>query len=79
MDFVNIFLNILRPFCKGFGNEGLASGLDFTRSLSVGLINQILSFYDQMRQIIGPPVLALVVSMGGGWKSAPWLLADLRP
>jgi hypothetical protein len=28
----------------------------------------------QFGQIIGPPVLALIVSMGGGWKSAPWLL-----
>jgi MFS family permease len=28
----------------------------------------------QLGQVIGPPVLALMVSMGGGWKSAPWLL-----
>jgi MFS family permease len=28
----------------------------------------------QLGQVIGPPVLALLVSVGGGWKSAPWLL-----
>jgi len=30
----------------------------------------------QTRQVINPPVLALIVSMAGGWKSAPWLLGD---
>jgi len=29
----------------------------------------------QFGQVIGPPLLALLVSLGGGWKSAPWLLA----
>ena len=28
----------------------------------------------QFGQVIGPPTLALIVSLGGGWKSAPWLL-----
>jgi hypothetical protein len=28
----------------------------------------------QFGQVIGPPALALIVSLGGGWKSAPWLL-----
>jgi hypothetical protein len=28
----------------------------------------------QLGQAIGPPILALMVSAGGGWKSAPWLL-----
>ncbi|HWU40481.1 MAG TPA: hypothetical protein VN203_22765, partial [Candidatus Acidoferrum sp.] len=28
----------------------------------------------QFGQAIGPPTLALIVSLGGGWKSAPWLL-----
>jgi hypothetical protein len=28
----------------------------------------------QFGQVIGPPILALIVSLGGGWKSAPWLL-----
>ena len=30
----------------------------------------------QTRQVINPPVLALMVSMGEGGKSAPWLLGD---
>ena len=28
----------------------------------------------QFGQVIGPPALALIVSLGGGWQSAPWLL-----
>ena len=28
----------------------------------------------QFGQVIGPPILALIVSQGGGWKAAPWLL-----
>jgi MFS family permease len=37
-----------------------------------GLITQ----GSQLGQVIGPPVLALIVSAGGGWKAAPWLLAS---
>ncbi len=37
-----------------------------------GLITQ----GSQLGQVIGPPVLALIVSAGGGWRSAPWLLGS---
>ncbi len=37
-----------------------------------GLITQ----GSQLGQVIGPPVLALIVSAGGGWKAAPWLLGS---
>jgi hypothetical protein len=40
----------------------------------VATTNGLIMQGGQFGQIIGPPVLALVVSMGGGWKSAPWLL-----
>ncbi|NWF57291.1 MAG: MFS transporter [Syntrophaceae bacterium] len=41
----------------------------------VATTNGLIMQGGQMGQVIGPPVLALIVSMGGGWKSAPWLLA----
>jgi cyanate permease len=28
----------------------------------------------QFGQVVGPPTLAVIVSLGGGWKAAPWLL-----
>ena len=40
----------------------------------VATTNGLLMQGGQLGQVIGPPVLALMVSMGGGWKSAPWLL-----
>jgi nitrate/nitrite transporter NarK len=40
----------------------------------VATTNGLIMQGGQFGQIIGPPVLALIVSMGGGWKSAPWLL-----
>jgi MFS family permease len=40
----------------------------------VATTNGLIMQGGQFGQIIGPPVLALVVSTGGGWKSAPWLL-----
>jgi MFS family permease len=40
----------------------------------VATTNGLIMQGGQLGQVIGPPVLALMVSMGGGWKSAPWLL-----
>jgi MFS family permease len=40
----------------------------------VATTNGLIMQGGQFGQIVGPPVLALVVSAGGGWKSAPWLL-----
>lgn len=40
----------------------------------VGTTNGLIMQGGQFGQVIGPPALALMVSMGGGWKSAPWLL-----
>jgi MFS family permease len=40
----------------------------------VATTNGLIMQGGQFGQIIGPPVLALVVSGGGGWNSAPWLL-----
>jgi MFS family permease len=42
----------------------------------VATTNGLLMQGGQLGQVIGPPVLALMVSMGGGWKSAPWLLGS---
>ena len=40
----------------------------------VATTNGLIMQGGQFGQVIGPPALALMVSMGGGWKSAPWLL-----
>jgi MFS family permease len=40
----------------------------------VATTNGLIMQGGQFGQIIGPPVLALAVSAGGSWKSAPWLL-----
>jgi MFS family permease len=40
----------------------------------VATTNGLIMQGGQLGQVIGPPVLALMVSMGGGWESAPWLL-----
>jgi MFS family permease len=43
-------------------------------SRHVATTNGLIMQGGQLGQVIGPPILALMVSMGGGWKSAPWLL-----
>jgi MFS family permease len=43
-------------------------------SRHVATTNGLIMQGGQFGQVIGPPILALMVSMGGGWKSAPWLL-----
>ena len=40
----------------------------------VATTNGLIMQGGQFGQVIGPPALALIVSAGGGWKSAPWLL-----
>jgi MFS family permease len=40
----------------------------------VATTNGLIMQGGQLGQVIGPPVLALMVSTGGGWNSAPWLL-----
>lgn len=42
----------------------------------VATTNGLIMQGGQCGQIIGPPILALLVSTGGGWKSAPWLLGS---
>ena len=42
----------------------------------VATTNGLIMQGGQLGQTIGPPALALVVSIAGGWQSAPWLLAS---
>lgn len=41
----------------------------------VATTNALIMQEGQLVQVIGPPILALMVSMGSGWQSALWLLA----
>ena len=40
----------------------------------VATTNGLIVQGGQFGQVIGPPALAVIVSAGGGWSSAPWLL-----
>lgn len=40
----------------------------------VATTNGLIMQGSQLGQMIGPPALALVISTGGGWHAAPWLL-----
>jgi MFS family permease len=41
----------------------------------VATTNGVILQGSQLGQVTGPPAVALVVSMAGGWPAAPWLLA----
>jgi MFS family permease len=40
----------------------------------VGSTNGLIVQGSNLGQVIGPPVLAIVVSAAGGWHAAPWFL-----
>jgi MFS family permease len=40
----------------------------------MGTTNGLIIQGTQLGQVIGPPALALTVSLAGGWQAAPWLL-----
>lgn len=42
----------------------------------IATTNGLLVQGSNLGQFIGPPALALVVSLAGGWRSAPWLLGS---
>ncbi len=43
----------------------------------VGTTNGLIVQGSNLGQVIGPPVLALVVSAAGGWQTAPWFLGGV--
>jgi MFS family permease len=40
----------------------------------VGTTNGLIAQGTQVGQVLGPPLLAVIVSSAGGWEAAPWLL-----
>lgn len=42
----------------------------------VGASQGLLMQGSQLGNVLGPPLLALVVSAGGGWQATPWLLCS---